>query len=481
MVKNKIQAKTEYKKKTKIIATISDRNCDVEFLRSLYEAGMDVVRLNTAHQSPEDTLKVIRNVREVSGSIPLLLDTKGPELRVTKVEEDIPVKKGDLINMVGGIANSTKEIVYVNYSKFADEVRVGQMILIDDGDIELEIKAKKEGILSCEVMNDGLIKSRKSVNIPDARLNLPSLSEKDHEYILFAIKNNLDFIAHSFVRSKKDVLDIQKILDKHNSQIKIIAKIENQEGIENIDEIIENVYGVMVARGDLGIEIPQERIPMIQKGIVRKCIHAKKPVIIATQMLHSMIKNPRPTRAEVSDVANAIYEGTDAIMLSGETASGIYPLESVKIMAKIAKEIEESKAVNPEIKLIKDEEILSYLASSSILASVQLKTKAIITDTATGRTARHLASLRGKNIVYALCYSDTIVRQLALSYGVYAECVKKRWIDELIRDKTRKLLKSGFIEEDDLVLVIAGSYGITHGASFIEISKAKNYLIFQRL
>ncbi|HOK51966.1 MAG TPA: pyruvate kinase, partial [Bacteroidales bacterium] len=313
-------------KKTKIIATISDRRCEPEFIRELYEEGMNVVRINTAHQSFEDAKRVIDNVRKVSDKIAILVDTKGPEIRTNGVVEVYEVRTGDRIVVRGSVDEpSHPGYIYVNYPEFVADVPVDSHILIDDGSLELIVREKDEHSLYCEVQNDGKIESRKSVNVPSVSFRLPSLSEKDKEFVKFCIQEDVDFIAHSFVRNKEDVLAIQQILDEHKSAIKIIAKIENQQGVDNIDEILDYVYGVMVARGDLAIEIPYEKIPGIQRMIISKCIARRKPVIVATQMLHSMIEHPRPTRAEVSDIANAIFSHTDAIMLSGETAYGKYP------------------------------------------------------------------------------------------------------------------------------------------------------------
>ena len=287
----------EQRKFTKIVATISDKRCDVDFIRQLYEEGMNVVRMNSAHLDRDGFMKIINNVRAVSRRIPLLIDTKGPEVRTTAVKNDrIELKSGTLIKVKGDISHiSTDECIGVSYPHFVRDLRVGDAILIDDGEIDLKVVSKDEEYLTCVAQNDGILGSRKSVNVPGVRINLPSLTEKDRQNILFAIEQDLDFIAHSFVRSKQDLIDIQEILDEHNSSIKIISKIENQEGVDNIDEIIQHCYGVMVARGDLGIEVPQERIPGIQRQLIRKCVKAHKPVIVATQMLHSMIENPRPT------------------------------------------------------------------------------------------------------------------------------------------------------------------------------------------
>ncbi len=267
-------------KRTKIVATISDKKCDVSFLRELYEAGMNVVRLNTAHQNHADAMRVINNVREVSDKIPLLLDTKGPEIRTTETDELIELKEGDKISFRGDASQkSTKKCIYVTYAGFVNDIQIDSTILIDDGETAFAVVSKTQDALVCYVKNDGIIKSKKSVNVPDAHIDLPSLSSKDRKFIDFAIDNNLDFIAHSFVRNKEDILSIKRILNEKNSKIKVIAKIENQEGIDNLDEILDHAYGVMIARGDLGIEIPAEKIPSVQKMMIEKCISKRTPVI----------------------------------------------------------------------------------------------------------------------------------------------------------------------------------------------------------
>src|SRR5574344_1992843 len=340
-------------KHTKIVATISDKRCDFDFIRELFESGMNVVRMNSAHLNEEGFNKIITNVRTVSPEIGILMDTKGPEIRTTSIlnDETLDIKTGDIIRIAGdpnGI--SDLECIYCSYENLVKDLKVGTDLLIDDGEIDLRVMEKTDEYVVCEAQNDGKLGSRKSVNIPGVRINLPSLTEKDKKNIQLAIDYDVDFIAHSFVRI------IQDILDDNMSSIKIIAKIENQEGVDNIDEILEVAYGVMVARGDLGIEVAQEKIPGIQRMIIRKCVLAKKPVIVATQMLHTMINNPRPTRAEVTDIANAIYYRTDALMLSGETAYGKYPVEAVRTMAKIAEEAEKAKLSSYDIKVPFDEE-----------------------------------------------------------------------------------------------------------------------------
>ena len=465
------------KKKTKIVATISDRNCEPGFIARLYDAGMNAVRLNTAHQSLEQTLKVINNVRKVSEKIPIIIDTKGPEIRITKINEDIFLNEGDKILISGGPEKeSSREILYVNYKDFVNETGENSKILIDDGSIELSIQKKEKNYLVCRATNSGIIKGNKSVNVPGASFNLPAVSKKDKEYINFSAINNIDFIAHSFVRNKEDVFQVKKILDKLNSSVRIIAKIENKEGVKNIDEILNHVDGVMVARGDLAIEIPYEKIPGIQKMIINKCIQHRKPVIIATQMLHSMIENPRPTRAEVSDIANAIYSKTDAIMLSGETASGKYPLEALRTMAKVAVEVEKTRSnIHETESVVLSTETSAILSRFAVEASIKLGAEAIIADTTSGRTIRNMAGFRGRKIIYAICYDENIVRALGLSFGVYPQYLKPDKSNrEFVRKAIKNLLESKDLKDKDKVVILGGNFGKAHGASHIEITSVKN-------
>lgn len=467
------------RKKTKIVATISDRRCEPEFIKKLADAGMNVARLNTAHQSIEDTLKIVKNIRSVSDHIAILIDTKGPEIRTTTSDEKIIVKTGDTIRISGGPdKKTTRECLYVSHPGFNNEIKVGDKVLIDDGNTEIEIISKDTEFLYGKVLNDGEIGSRKSVNIPGASFSLPALSDKDKEYVQFAIDQDIDFIAHSFVRNKNDVLAIQEILEKSQTRVKIIAKIENQEGVENLEEILDHVYGVMVARGDLAIEIPYEQIPGIQKNIVNRCIEKRKPVIIATQMLHSMIDHPRPTRAEVSDIANAIYSKTDAIMLSGETAYGNYPVESVETMAKVASEVEKSRSdINDIPYIVLSTETSAYLTRSAVEASLKLHASAIVADTVSGRTIRNLASYRGKKPVFAMCSDKRTIRELALSFGVFPYFMEReKSTPEFIRNSITFLCAENQAQLKDRLVVLAGNFGRHHGASFIEISTVDNLL-----
>ena len=465
-------------KKTKIVASISDLRCDVDFLRSLFEAGMNVVRINTAHATPEGMKNVIDNVRAVSNRIAILIDTKGPEVRTTGCAEPIEYVAGDKVRIMGNPGQDTvKDCICVSYPDFVKDLEVGRKVLFDDGELSMTVVGKTQEWLEAEVDNNGVLGSHKSVNVPGVRINLPSLTEKDRRNIDFAIEQNIDFIAHSFVRNKQDVLDIKEILDDHHSDIKIIAKIENQEGVDNIEEILAVADGVMVARGDLGIEVRQELIPGIQRLLIKKAIAAHKPVIVATQMLNSMIKNPRPTRAEVTDVANAVFSRTDAIMLSGETAYGKYPLEAVRTMATIAKQAEQDLAgESNRIPLPTNCTVTEFLAKQAVKASVRMPIKRIITDCYSGRTARNLAAFRGNVKVLALCYREKATRQLALSYGVEAVYLEERDNgQDYYFAGLRKLLREGVLQPSDLIVYLSSGKKGTQ-TSFLEINKVDDVI-----
>ena len=466
-------------KQTKIVASISDLRCEVDFLRELYRSGVNVMRINTAHATPEGIKKVINNIREVSNYIAILIDTKGPEIRTTAVEEHIHFKTGDKVMICGNPSEiTTHECINVTYQNFAKDLNIGDDVLINDGELAMKIVEKNDNTLHAIVQNDARLGSRKSVNVPGIHIDLPALTEKDKANIKLAIEEDIDFIAHSFVRSKEDVKAVQDILDEYNSDIKIISKIENQEGVDNIDEIIEVSYGIMIARGDLGIEVPIEHIPGIQRRIIRKCVIANKPVIVATQMLHTMITNPRPTRAEVTDIANAIYYRTDALMLSGETASGKYPIESVKIMASIAEQAEKDKLRENDIEIpLRENSVTEFLAKNAIKATEQLGAKGIITDSNTGKTARILSSYRGPNPVVALCYKEKTMRQLALSYGIIPIYQQdKKELHEQYTAALEMLLQKGFVNMEDKIAYLGGSFGEKKGTTFLEINNVKDVI-----
>lgn len=467
------------KKLTKIIATISDRRCEPQFISDLHEAGMDVVRVNTAHQNLDQTLTLIENVRKVSDRIPIMIDTKGPEIRTNDSETDLVVTEGQLLKVKGEKGIPTDEnCLYINFEALTETLNIGALLMIDDGDISLTVREKHADHLLCHVDNSGIIKGRKSVNLPGISTGLPSLTERDKEYIEFSIKNSIDFIAHSFVRTQQDVMDIQDILDEHNSNIRIIAKIENQEGVDNLTEILPHVHGIMIARGDLAIEIPAEQIPTIQAEIIKRCLASKKVVIVATQMLHTMINNPRPTRAEVTDIATAIFSGTDAIMLSGETTIGKYPIESVRMMTKIAAETEKNRPYDLERDVFPiDNQISIFLSKTAVRSIEQLGVKAIITDTDTGKTVRFIAAFRGKVPIYAQCYNYMVTRRLNLRYGVQPDYIDK---NESTKGFTiialSRLVEKGELQHEDLVAIVAGNFGKKIGPSYVEISTVKNLL-----
>lgn len=462
-------------KQTKIVASISDRRCDTDFIRKLFFAGINVVRMNTAHATPDGIRTIIKNVRTVSPHLALMIDTKGPEVRTTDVSAPITYKKGENVRIIGRPeTDTTHDIINVSYVDIAKDVKVGDEMLFDDGELAMKVIGSDGPVLFAEVENDGVLGAHKSVNVPGVHIALPALTEKDERNIDLAIEEDIDFIAHSFVRSAADVKAIQDILDKRGSDIKIISKIENQEGVDNIDEIIDASYGIMIARGDLGIEVPIERIPGIQRAIIQKCVMKKKPVIVATQMLHTMIKNPRPTRAEVTDIANAIYSNTDALMLSGETASGSYPLEAVQTMAAIAEQAEKDRAALGDVEVPMNENCTQreFLAHAAIDATRKLGVAGIITDSETGETARHLAAFRGPTPVLAICYKEKTQRWLNLSFGVIPIYQKEHASPEYIFSAALRMLRQkGYITLDDKIAYMSGSFGKNCGTTFLEINK----------
>lgn len=473
-------------KKTKIVATISDLRCSVDFIRSVVDAGVNVVRMNTAHMTKDGITEVIQNTRAVSPNVAVLLDTKGPEVRTTVLEgnpeEKREFKAGDkVVFMANPDAKTNNETINVNYIGFVNDVPQGATILLDDGALSFIVEKKEGDKLYTTCQNTGKLGSRKSVNVPGVRIDLPALTEKDRGNILHSIPQKIDFIAHSFVRNKQDILDIQNILDEHKSDIKIIAKIENQEGVDNIDEIIDVAYGIMIARGDLAIEVPAEKVPGIQRTIIRKCIEKKKPVIVATQMLHTMIDNPLPTRAEVSDIANAVYSRTDAVMLSGETANGKYPVEAVKTMARIIDEAENNEqgkdyffdyAYSKDVKTT-----TAFLAKQAVKTVNKLGVRRIVTDSFSGRTARYLASFRPSVPICAICYNEGLSRHLALSYGVNAYYQPKSSNDKAqFEEGVNHFLADGTLTKDMLVAHMSGMIGEGGSTTTLEIDTVENII-----
>lgn len=459
------------KKFTKIVATVSDKRCDVEFIKALSEAGVNVIRMNSAHLDFDGFSKIVGNVRQADPTLGIIMDTKGPEIRTTATASGDPVEfqTGNIVKVIGDPdGKTTKEVIFMNYPHIASCLRPGDRILIDDGEMAFTVIAIDENIVTTKAENDGAIGSRKSVNLPGVTVDLPAVTERDKRNIGYAVQLGVDFIAHSFVRSAADVKKVQDILDSYGADTKIISKIENQDGIDNFDEILSASYGIMVARGDLGIEVAAERIPGIQAMMIHKCITAHKPVIVATQMLHTMIEHPRPTRAEISDIANAVYQRADAMMLSGETAYGKYPLEAVRTMTNVAMEVENSQREKMEIPPLSDAEITSFLAREAVLSENELGTKAIFTDAYRGVSARFIASFRGKNPTFAICHNKSVQHWLALSYGVsaYFDPQPDNALPRHSVKALRQIVSEGLLNAGDRIAYLTGTRA---GARALEI------------
>ena len=454
-------------KKTKIVCTMGPNTDNREIMRELALNGMDVARFNFSHGDHAEhkhRLEILESVREELG-IPFasLLDTKGPEIRTGKLKDGkkVTLKEGDLYTL------TTEEIVgdetrgYINYAGLAEDVKPGDRILIDDGLIELHVREVNGTDIVCRIENGGELGEKKGVNVPGVRVKLPALTDKDKEDIRFGVDAGFDFVAASFVRNADAIREIREILDEKGSAMQIIAKIENEEGIENIDSIIEASDGIMVARGDMGVEIPAEKVPHIQKMIIRKCNLACKVVITATQMLDSMIRNPRPTRAEVSDVANAVYEGTDAVMLSGETAMGSYPIEAVRMMSQIAEESEkyldymfyQRRKVSAE----NLRNISNTVCYSSVATASDLEAPVIVAPSVSGFTTRMLSKWRPKALIAGLSPSMTAVRQMQLYWGVKPFHAKRaESTDALLFASVELLKEKGIVKEGEIVVATAG-------------------------
>ncbi|NRG47544.1 pyruvate kinase [Bacillus sp. CRN 9] len=455
-------------RKTKIVCTIGPASESVETLIQLINAGMNVARLNFSHGNYEEHGERIKNIREAAKqtgkTIAILLDTKGPEIRTNNMKDGaVELKVGNEIVISMQELEGTEAAFSVTYTGLIDDVHVGSSILLDDGLIALEVKSidKEKGEILTKILNSGTLKNKKGVNVPGVSVNLPGITEKDANDILFGIQQEVDFIAASFVRRPSDVLEIRQLLEENKAQyINIIPKIENQEGVDNIEEILEVSDGLMVARGDLGVEIPAEEVPLVQKQLIKKCNELGKPVITATQMLDSMQRNPRPTRAEASDVANAIFDGTDAIMLSGETAAGSYPVEAVQTMHNIASRAE--TALNHREILSNRSEKNKHNVTDAIGQSVahtalNLGVSAIITPTESGHTARMISKYRPVNPIVAVTSNDYVSRRLSLVWGVYSQIGQKaRTTDDMLDIAVEESLNSGIVSSGDLVVITAG-------------------------
>ncbi|MCG1850323.1 pyruvate kinase [Staphylococcus epidermidis] len=454
-------------RKTKIVCTIGPASESEEMLEKLMNAGMNVARLNFSHGSHEEHKARIDTIRKVAKrlnkTIGLLLDTKGPEIRTHNMKDGLIVlEKGKEVIVSMNEVEGTPEKFSVTYENLINDVNIGSYILLDDGLVELQVKEinKDKGEVKCDILNTGELKNKKGVNLPDVKVNLPGITDKDADDIRFGIKENVDFIAASFVRRPSDVLDIRQILEEEKAEITIFPKIENQEGIDNIEEILEVSDGLMVARGDMGVEIPPESVPMVQKDLIRKCNKLGKPVITATQMLDSMQRNPRATRAEASDVANAIYDGTDAVMLSGETAAGQYPEEAVKTMRNIAVSAEAAqdykKLLSDRTKLV-ETSLVNAIGVSVAHTALNLNVKAIVAATESGSTARTISKYRPHSDIIAVTPSEKTARQCAIVWGVNPVVKEgRKTTDALLNNAVATAVETGRVSNGDLIIITAG-------------------------
>lgn len=467
-------------RKTKIICTLGPSSDKEGILEKLAKSGMNVARFNFSHADYEEhgnRLKKLKKLREeLDLPIAALLDTKGPEIRICSFEHDkIELKKGQKFTLTTKDIVGNQSMVSINYAKLPEDIKVGARILIDDGLIEMNVIDKTTTDITCIVNNNGIISNNKGVNTPGTILSMPFIGEKDHNDIIFGIENGFDFIAASFARTAEDILEIRKILEDYScNSINIIAKIENLQGVKNIDEIIAVSDGIMIARGDMGVEIPTEDVPVIQKMIIKKVYDAGKQVITATQMLDSMIKNPRPTRAETTDVANAIYDGTSAIMLSGETAAGLYPVESLEMMVRIAVRTEEDIDYKTRFKkrdILSNPDITTAISHATVTTAHDLSAAAIITVTKSGQTARMISKYRPKCQIIGCSTYCHVCRQLNLSWGVTPLLIKEeKNTDELFKHAVDAAENAGYIRPGNLTVITAGvPLGISGTTNLIKV------------
>lgn len=472
-------------RKTKIVCTIGPSSESLENTKKLILAGMNVARLNFSHGDFEEHGSRIKNIRqaakELNKTVAILLDTKGPEIRTGKLAvEPIELVQDEYITLTTEEILGDKDRISITYKDLPNDVEVGSTILIDDGLIGLTVVGIEGTEIKCRIVNGGTIKSKKGVNVPGVAISLPGITEKDANDIVFGIEQDIDFIAASFVRKASDVQEIRDLLAKHNaSHIKIISKIENQQGVDNLDEILEASDGLMVARGDLGVEIPAEEVPLVQKRMIEKCNLAGKPVITATQMLDSMQRNPRPTRAEASDVANAIFDGTDAIMLSGETAAGKYPVESVLTMSRIAEKAESAlnyREIFLKQRIAQETTVTEAISQSVAISALDLNAKAIISSTESGLTARVVSKYRPQAPIIAVTTKERTLRQLALTWGVTPIQGKTASsTDEMFEYSLKGGLESGLVKPGDLVVITAGvPLGQSGSTNLVKVSQIPN-------
>ncbi|MCC5907218.1 MAG: pyruvate kinase [Balneolaceae bacterium] len=454
-------------RRTKIVCTLGPSSNTMEEIENLYRAGMNVVRINFSHGSHEDHKRTIGYVRKVASkyqySIPVLMDLQGPKIRVGQMKDGGQIiEAGNLVTITPEDVEGSSSVIPIDYPNLVDDAKEGNQILIDDGLLELRIIKKNASELTAKVVVGGMLKSRKGVNLPDVDISMASLTEKDIEDLEFGLDVGVDFVAISFVRSPRDVQEIISRVRAKGSNAAIIAKIEKPEAVEVIDEIIEESDGIMVARGDLGIEIPSEEVPLVQKKIIERCRMAGKPVITATQMLDSMINNPRATRAESSDVANAVMDGTDAVMLSGETAAGKYPSEAVKTMANIIKTVENrASSIYYSLKYRKpdwkEKQVIESLAYSCVSLADNVDAKAISTITHSGNTARRIAKFRPRVPIIAFTESRIVRRQLNLVWGVHSVRLDEIFdTDMSVKMMEDYLMKNGQVNKGDRVIIATG-------------------------
>ena len=453
-------------RKTKIICTLGPSTDKEGIMESLVKEGMDVARFNFSHGSHEEQagrLRLLEELREkYDKPIAALLDTKGPEIRIGCFENNgIDLQEGQTFTLTTADISGNEEKVSITYKELYKDVKPGDAILIDDGLIGMEVMEISGEDIVCTVKNGGHISNRKGINVPGVELNMPFVSAKDYDDILFGIKEGFDFIAASFTRTAADVLEIRRILKENGgSHINIIAKIENQQGVDHINEIIKAADGIMIARGDMGVEIPLEEVPVIQKKLISKVYTAGKQVITATQMLDSMMKHPRPTRAETTDVANAIYQGTSAIMLSGETAAGLYPVESLKTMVRIAKRVEKDidyAQIFRENARIENPDMTTAISHAACMTAIELKAKAVITVSKSGKTARMVSKYRSGCPIVGCTTAPHTCRQLNMSLGVKPILIKEEYSSEILfLHAIEAAERKGYVQEGDIITMTAG-------------------------
>jgi len=463
-------------KKTKIVCSIGPASSGPEIFQKMVEAGMNVARVNFTHATEEECKTVINLVRETNACgcnhIAIMYDTKGPDFRTGIMENgSIELVAGNHIEIVKEDVLGTSERFTVNYKNVLDKLDVGEKILVEDGIFKFEVIEKNDNGIICRILNGGILGSKKGINVPGVDLGIEFLSEEDIADIKYACHNEGDFIALSFVSKKEDVLAVKELIEKENSRMKIVSKIESIGGLENIDDIIDVSDGIMVARGDLGVEVPLIDLPLIQKHLIKKCREKGKFCIVATEMLASMTKKPRPTRAEVSDVANAVLDGADAVMLSGETTIGDYPVETVKFMAQTCKHIEKNLDYTDQVVPLDQRSICKTIAQSAVSSANNLDAAAILVTTVSGSTSYRVSMLKPKPIILAICTSDEVARSMAFSFGVYPCIVETfRTTDEIVeiaKEKSRELLA---LKQGDLV-VITGGFPQTKRTNFLKIEE----------